>query len=72
MAQVLIVSYRQHAASPVSDAAIAWHARIQLINKAYRAAIQLEPHWREKVPALLALARSGIDLSWNAQKEMTP
>ena len=61
----LLESYRQHAAWAISDASVIWHARIQLITKAYRAAIQQEPHWREKVPALVALATGEIELSAN-------
>ena len=62
VANVLLASYRADAAWPVSDETILWHARIQLINKAYRGAIQQEPDWREKVSALIAIATQGIDL----------
>ena len=71
VARALLASYRSHAAWAVTDAAIAWHARVQLINKAYRAAIQQEPRWREKVPALVALASRGVDLGANLEREMT-
>ena len=71
VARALLASYRSHAAWVVSDATIAWQARVQLINKAYRAAIQQEPRWREKVPALVALASRGVDLGANSEQEMT-
>lgn len=71
IAAVMLASYRKHAAWAVSDATIAWHARIQLINKAYRAAIQQEPRWQEKVPALIALAIGGIDLGANLEQELS-
>jgi Phosphotransferase enzyme family len=72
VARVLLTSYRKHADWTVTDATIAWHARVQLINKAYRAAIQMEPHWREKVSALVALATHSIDLGADLKKEMQP
>lgn len=71
VARALLASYRSHAAWAVSDATIAWQARVQLINKAYRAAIQQEPRWREKVPALVALASRGVDLGANLERELT-
>ena len=71
VAQALLARYRRSANWRVSDAEIAWHARVQLINKAYRAAIQQEPRWREKVPALVALASRGVDLGANLEQEMT-
>ena len=71
VAQALLARYRRSANWRVSDAEIAWHARVQLTNKAYRAAIQQEPRWREKVPALVALASRGVDLGANLEREMT-
>jgi Phosphotransferase enzyme family len=68
--RILLDSYRRSAKHTVSDAEIAWHARIQLINKAYRSVIQQEPWWQEKVPALVALARHSLELGANAQMEM--
>ncbi len=70
VARVLLDSYRTHAAGAVVDAVIVWHARIQLINKAYRAALQLEPRWRERVSGLVALAVLGIDLGTDIEKEL--
>jgi aminoglycoside phosphotransferase (APT) family kinase protein len=67
----LLASYRRHAAWHVDDVTVIWHARIQLINKAYRAAIQQEPRWREKVPALVAIATRGIDLGGNLQQDIS-
>lgn len=61
MIKVLVGSYRLQGGNATS-AAIDWHARIQFINKAYRAAIQQEPSWQRKVPVLIALARQGIAL----------
>jgi Phosphotransferase enzyme family len=62
VARILLTSYRRFAKNSITDAEIIWHARIQLINKAYRSVIQLEPRWQEKVPRLTALARLDIDL----------
>jgi len=56
MIRVLLDSYRHRVAWTVSDAAIAWHARLQLITKAYRTCIQQEPRWQERAPELVALA----------------
>ena len=71
VARVLLASYRSHVTWTVTDAEIAWHARVQLINKAYRATIAQEPRWREKVPGLVALATSGIDLGANLEQEVS-
>lgn len=59
MIKRLLESYRLQGGKATS-AAIDWHARIQFINKAYRAAIQQEPAWQRKVPELITLARQGI------------
>ena len=56
MIRVLLHGYRQRVAGTVSDAAIGWHARLQLITKAYRTCIQQEPRWQERAPELVALA----------------
>ncbi len=69
VASKLLASYQAHAAWTISEATINWHARIQLINKAYRAAIQQEPRWRKKVLALIALATRGIDFAANSSQE---
>jgi aminoglycoside phosphotransferase (APT) family kinase protein len=71
-ARALLTGYRRDAAWSVTDAEIAWHARVQLINKAYRAAIQQEPRWRQKVPALVALAIRNFDPGAILEQEMTP
>lgn len=71
VAYSLLTSYRRHAAWTVTDAEIVWHARIQLINKAYRAVIQQESRWREKVSALVALAADSIELGANLEQEMS-
>lgn len=70
LARALLDSYRTHAAWTITDAMIVWHARIQLVNKAYRAAVQLESRWRERVPGLVALAIRGVDLGTDAEKEL--
>jgi aminoglycoside phosphotransferase (APT) family kinase protein len=70
VARKLLVSYRAHAAWTISEAVVNWHAGIQLINKAYRAAIQQEPRWQEKVPALVALATRGIDFAADLAQEL--
>lgn len=62
VARVFLASYRSHAGWTVRNATIAWHARVQLLNKAYRGAIQLEPRWREKASELVALATKDIQL----------
>jgi thiamine kinase-like enzyme len=67
----LLAGYRRSANWRVSNEEIAWHARLQLINKAYRTTIQQEPRWREKVPLLLALAVHGIDPGENLEQELT-
>jgi len=56
MVRVLLDSYRQGAGRPADEAAVSWHACLQLITKAYRSCIQQEPRWSEKVPELVALA----------------
>lgn len=71
VAAKLLASYRRHAAWNIDDVTVIWHARIQLINKAYRAAIQQEPRWREKVPTLVAIATRGIDLGTNLQQDVS-
>ncbi len=71
VAQSLLASYRHHAAWTVTDAEVAWHARIQLINKAYRAVIQQESRWRAKVSGIVALATEGIELGTNPEQEMS-
>jgi hypothetical protein len=40
----------------VDDNAIVWNGRLQLINKAYRAAITQEVNWMQQVPDLIMLA----------------
>jgi aminoglycoside phosphotransferase (APT) family kinase protein len=61
MIRVLLNGYRQCVAWTVSDAAIAWHARLQLITKAYRTCIQQEPRWQERAPQLVALAERLVE-----------
>jgi aminoglycoside phosphotransferase (APT) family kinase protein len=56
MIRVLLDSYRERVTWTVGDAAIGWHARLQLITKAYRTSIQQEPCWQERAPELVALA----------------
>ncbi len=53
---ILLTNYRRNGTYAVDDIVIIWHARIQLINKAYRAAITQEPYWQNKIPELIALA----------------
>jgi Ser/Thr protein kinase RdoA (MazF antagonist) len=69
IARALLASYRGAASWTVTDAEIAWQARVQLINKAYRVAIQQEPRWQDKVIALVVLATRGIDLGANWETE---
>jgi hypothetical protein len=71
VARTLLASYRRSAKHTVTKAEIIWHARIQLINKAYRSVIQQEPCWQEKVPGLIALARENIEVGANPETEMT-
>ena len=70
ISRALLDSYRTHSAWTITDATIIWHARNQLINKAYRAALTLESRWRERVPGLVALAVRGVDLGGNLEKEL--
>ncbi|MGB5080731.1 MAG: phosphotransferase [Burkholderiales bacterium] len=56
MIRVLLDSYRQGAAWTADESAIAWHACLQLITKAYRTCIQQEPRWQERAPEMVALA----------------
>lgn len=69
IAATLLASYRRHAAWDVTDEAVIWHVRIQLINKAYRSAIQQESDWRVKVVSLITLAVHGIDLGGKVKME---
>lgn len=54
--KVLLTGYREHAHCWVDDKAIFWNSRLQLINKAYRAAITQEVNWMLQVPELIMLA----------------
>ncbi len=69
--RALLAGYRRSANWRVTDAEIAWHARIQFINKAYRVAIQQEPRWREKLPSMVGMASRGVNLSATLEQEMT-
>jgi len=56
MIRVLLDGYCQGAARMADENAIAWHACLQFITKAYRACIQQEPRWHERAPELVAFA----------------
>ncbi len=71
MIKVLLESYRLQGGK-AADAAVDWHARVQFINKAYRAAIQQEPAWRNKVPELVEFAMRGIVFEPSAESRSMP
>ncbi len=58
--EVFLRAYQSHARWPVSGARIAWHARLQLLNKAYRFYLQQEPDVRGKIQHVLALATTNF------------
>ena len=54
----MLSTYREHAPQLVSNQAIVWQSRVQLINNAYRAAITQEVDWALKIPKILKNAAS--------------
>lgn len=63
----LLAGYREHARYQVDNTAIIWNGRLQLINKAYRAAITQEIDWFIKIPELIMLATSDDLLNYSLE-----
>lgn len=71
LAHAFLSAYQTQVSWAVSEARIAWHARIQLLNKAYRFYLQQEPDLREKLHAVLTLATApGRDFLTHAESSL--
>jgi hypothetical protein len=64
MAKSLYDSYRSQVKWEVPIDRIRWHARVQFINKAYRAYIQQPPDVKETVKGIIHMAAQEATLDW--------